>query len=130
LNQKKLSEENNFFLNILNSSATPSIAVNIAHKWEAENLSIKSKFFTTLVLANLEAFKEAMGMEATLDVFFAEIADERGWVHREQVDGKIDEKVDEVKAVIARGMFREGDSIDKIARVTGLPVNIVRELQI
>ncbi|MCL2168413.1 MAG: hypothetical protein FWB74_00135 [Defluviitaleaceae bacterium] len=69
-------------------------------------------------------------MEATLDVFFAEIADERGWVHREQVDGKIDEKVDEVKAVIARGMFREGDSIDKIARVTGLPVNIVRELQI
>ena len=121
LEQKKLKSENNLFLRSLSSDADKEDIINIISLSERyEDLSDKSAYLVTLITANRKTVEEVLEMNTVIKDLFMEVAERNGWYKN-----RIEEKAIE----IAKGMLLEGDSVEKVIRLTQLPIEIVIELQ-
>ena len=86
-------------------------------------LDKRNVYFDRLIRANEDVFKEVMVMSEELKRIWNEIANETGWlVEREAA------LIAETARETAKKMLSYGDPVDKIAAVTGLPVEEVVEL--
>ena len=120
LEQKKLSSKTNLFLKVLRSDAELSEAIDIINLWKQEDLSRKSKFLETVILANKDKFKEAMEVSTTLKGFFKEVVEENGWDN---------EKADEKTIEIVKRLLKRNRPIDEIVEDTGLAYQEVERLR-
>ena len=120
LEQKKLSSKTNLFLKVLRSDTDLDDVVNILNLWNQEDMSMKSKFLETVIVANEDKFKEAIEVSATLQRIYREVAVEHGW----------DKERDELTRIeIARTMIADGESNDKIVRYTRLTLSEIEKLR-
>ena len=116
LEQKKLSSKTNLFLKVLRSDAELSEAVDIINLWKQEDLSRKSKFLETVILANKDRFEEAMEMSVAMKEFYREVAQKNGWDKEEKIER-------------AKTMIEDGESNDKIVRYTRLTIDEIENLR-
>lgn len=121
LEQKKLSSEDSLFLKNLRSDIGSDDAIKIISALEVqEDLSDKSKYLVTLISANRKVFEEVFDMSAVVKDLFLEAAERNGWYKDVEEKRNID---------LAVEMLQEDISIEKIAKLTKLSIEAVKELQ-
>ena len=85
----------------------------------------KNVYLDRLIKANPAAFEEAMNMlTAEAKEIFLEGAEKYGWLN-----GKIERKIEQNKKEIAKKLLLLGDSVEKVAEATELPIETVMSLQ-
>ena len=125
LESKNLSEEENLFLHNLRSNlSSEEMLKTLQFYKERKPLDDKNVFLDRLVKANPDAFMEAMNMftEGVREIFM-EGADKYGWL-----DARYNDREIEKAKVIAKKMLLDGESVEKIAHWTELPVETIMTL--
>jgi len=118
LESKNLSEGENLFLRNLRSNlSSTDVRKTLESYKERKPLDDKNVYLDRLVKANQNAFMEAMSMftEGVRDIFM-EGAERYGWL--------ADREIERLKAV-AKKLLLLGDSVEKVAEATELPVETV-----
>jgi len=121
LESKKLSEDENLFLRNLRSNLAGDDMYKTMQAYkERKPLDDKNVFLDRIVKANPSAFMEAMNMftEGVREIFM-EGAEQYGW---------LDRYVDKRTRKIIERMLSFGDSHEKIAETTDIPLNTITEI--
>jgi predicted transposase YdaD len=95
---------------------------------ERKTLDSKNVFLDRLVKANPDVFMEAMNMftDGVREIFM-EGAEKNGWLESYGIE--IDKEKDKEKAKeIAKKMLLDGESIEKIAHWTDLPIETIKSI--
>jgi len=122
LESKNLLEEENLFLRNLRSNLSSKDMLKTLQSYkERKPLDDKNIFLDRLVKANANAFMEAMNMftEGVRDIFL-EGAERYGWLSERDTNLKIENAKE-----IAKKMLEFGDTPEKVARATELPLDTV-----
>ena len=128
LESMKLPEDENTFIKFLRSGIKADKMSEILKKYEKlMGLDTRNVYLDRLIRANETVFKEVTEMSEELKRIWNEIADETGWL-AEREQAVITATARETARKTARKMLSYGDSVDKIAVVTQLPVEEVIEL--
>lgn len=123
LESKLLSSNDNIFLRNLRSRLSANDMLNTLQTYQKYNLlDNKNVYLDRLVRANLAVFEEALAMTETVNEIFLEIAEKNGWLDKWLDDKFIDRKE------IAKRLLQLGDSIEKVADATELPIETVASL--
>jgi len=125
LESKRLSEDENLFLRNLRSNlSSGDMAKTLQSYNKLKPLDDKNIFLDRLVKANPSAFVEAMTMftEGVKDIFL-EGAEKHGWLDKLYSDREI-----ENSKKIAKKMLILGDSLEKVAEATELPLDTVTSI--
>lgn len=120
LESKKLSPDSNLFLRNLRSNLSAKDMLDTLQAYEEQKfLNERNVYLDRLVRANLVAFKEAIKMNESINMTFHEIlleaAEENGWLNDKFVERK----------KIAKKLLLLGDSVEKVAEATELPIETV-----
>lgn len=121
LEQKKLSSDDSLFLKNLNSETTLEEAKSILETLvEQGDLNKKGKYLETAMLANKEIYEEVLAMSEALREFITEVAQKQGW---------FEQNAETAKREIAIELLGEGMAVERIAKVTKLPLETVNKIQ-
>jgi hypothetical protein len=132
IESKKLSASDNLWLKSLNKNLSVADLNSIfgEHLEEMKESNLNAYMYA-IVHANQAILREAMSMSVQnqelkpLEDDFDEMISE-GYFKR--IMEKYETiRADEAKLEVAKGMFKEGDSIEKISRVTKLPLDVLSE---
>ena len=111
-------KNDNIILKNLHDKLTPTEVYETIHAFETLRPGEKNVYVEKIIQANWNAYKEASKMYPTLKERLSEVEKE-GW---------FDERDLEKAKVMARKMLIFGDSVEKIAEVTELPLDMVKTL--
>ena len=116
LESKKLSKTNLFLRNLRSNLTTEDAVAVVKAYGELRDVEKKNAYLDGLIKANIGTFREAMKVSEAVKELFLEAAEENGW---------FDERAKE----IAKNLLLLGDPIDKVAKATNLPIEMVRSLK-
>ena len=119
LETKKLSDDNLFLKNLRSNLTNVEMKKMLQALEEAGVVDKRDVYLACIIDSNLEVFREVMNMVPELKERFLEMAEEDGW---------LDERDIEKAKAMAKKLLRFGDSVEKVAEVTELPLDTVRTL--
>jgi len=120
LESKNLSAEENLFLRNLRSNLSSEDMLKTLQSYKKyKPINAKDVFLDRLVKANPNAFMEAMNMSEAVKEIFLEGAEKYGW---------LDDKIEQDRKRTAREMLSDGESAEKVAKWTKLPLETVANL--
>ncbi|MCL1919382.1 MAG: hypothetical protein FWG14_13995 [Peptococcaceae bacterium] len=151
IERKKLSEEDNLFLKNLGSQLSAEEILNTLRAYKGQKLlNEKNAYLNRILEANKMILKEALTMGTALDILW-EAAEETGRMAEiekllekrveERIEKRVEERVEkriekriekrvekQAKLEMAKKMLLLGDPIERIAELTDLPLETIRNL--
>jgi hypothetical protein len=136
IESKKLPASDNLWLkNLSNDLDVVEGTAFLEKHWEEIEKSGMNAYMYVILHANKAVLKEAMTMglqsqalKPLIDVIDELISEGHlKWIFEKYEKIHIDEVKLEMKLETAQEMFKEGDSIEKIARITKLPMDVLSE---
>jgi hypothetical protein len=119
LESKKLSQENLFLRNLRSDLGTEDV-LEIAQAYERlKAFEKKNVYLDRLIQANVIVFMEVMNVSDAVKELFFEAAENNGWLQ---------ERDNKTLREVAIKLLSLGDSVEKVATATGLPINKVEGL--
>ena len=128
LESKRMPPEENLFIKGLRRGIKTDEMVEIVQAYTAfEEMDVRDVYLDRLIQANRSAYKEALNMSEEVKKLFLEVADENGWLIP-RLEANARAAAEATAEATARQLLSYGDPIEKIAAVTNLPVEVIKEL--
>ena len=124
LESKMLSSDSNLFLRNLRSNlSTEDMLKTLQFYKEYKLLDDRNVYLDRLVRANTHAFREVLNMSEAVKEIFLESAEKYGWLN-----DRFNDRLSMEKKHIAKKLLSLGNSVEKVAEATELPVDTVESL--